>query len=492
MPILFIIICMLFLSSCSKTPAEEVVEKTGPSKAITHTVEPSEENTAQPTKNITTSIPELTTTPIPVTKSEFTRFDYASTSTILPEDVLNEIYYYGAGGGGFEPRVFHYCQNEKTPTITLGFSQLTDDELSILEYSPLFITCGWKQNEQVRITVTDEDNYSQVENVSAYPETQDPVKPVFGYVVQLAPEAFNIDIGKYKISFEGESGRLDETLIVIDQNREHVGYNDDGLILSNFVPNDIVGIVFYPDGQPPFWQSFQIGKSGTLLIKEFPTGMDVYTIFSESSGYITTKSWNTTAAIKCGEALPTRIGTKGLLGRWLELAPFLRGTGLKLFSKPEYGAPLIAQFPYESPHGPYIRILSEPVCGDNSTWWKIQTSDNQIGWAVESDEHSYYFLGSSYVASETNYGMSTCYTDLVLGQAIRVTYTDGAPLNLRDGPNLTANILDKIPEGTRLLIKGGPECEIWNEVWWNIESKSGISGWVVEKTEDGVYLEGWK
>jgi len=479
--ILTIVLGALLLSFCSPAPTDEVGVNPSAVIIITPTNKQIAENTAKPARK--------TTTPDSVMAN------LANASTILPEGVLEEIRFYGGGGGGEEPGAFHYCQNEKTPKLTLGVSEMTDVELSLLYDSSIFVTCGWHANEQVTITVTAQDGSRHVENVTAYPESWDPDKPVFGYIVAVSPETFGFAVGNYKIRFEGESGTINASLDVFPTESERADYDNGGIFLSNFSPNDLAYIVYYPRGQHPISQSYQIGQSGTLLIKEIPWEIETYAILSRQSGYITTLSFGSlgvTSPIKCRNALPTKIGPRGILGQWLPLAPFLQDTGLKLYSRPDYDAPVTARFSYESPHGPYVRILSEPVCGENATWWKILTSENQIGWAVESDEHSYYFVGSVYLGVSTNYGWPDCYSELVVGEAVRVTFTVGTPLNLREAPNLSANIVDKIPEGTRLIIKDGPNCDADPGVWWKIEMSNGTSGWVVENTRQANYLEAWK
>jgi hypothetical protein len=264
--------------------------------------------------------------------------------------------------------------------------------------------------------------------------------------------------------------------------------------LSGFEPNDLVSIVYYPKGKPPVWQSFQISDSGNLLVEYEPEAdrkdRGLYAIFSRNSGYITTvpRTQRTTSPVKCGQALPTRISSR--YSEWLYLAPFLKGEGLNLYAKPASREPGSQIFPYNSANGPYVRVLSGPVCGENSTWWKIQTASNQVGWAMESDEHSYYFLGSS-LSSTTNLGSSKCSTTLVPGQAVRVTFTDGAPLNVRQAPNLSADVLNEIPEGTRLILRDSPRCED-SHTWWYVEAEDGGLGWTVEGLDQTLYLEAWK
>jgi hypothetical protein len=486
--ILITVFGTFLLSSCSPTPTDEVDGMPAEKIHITPTNEQFTENTAQSTIKVTQS------PTIPTKNSEFVVFDLVNANTILPEGVLEEIMYYGAGGGR-GPVGLHYCQNESEPTITLGLSQITDMELSTLGLEPLYIICGWQENEQVKITVIGSDGKRQIENEKSFPDFWVGNEPNSGFYVEVLSGIFDFVPGEYQIHVEGQSGNVFTNLKVVDSKSKQVNYETEGKIaLSGFEPNDLVSIIYYPKGKPPVWQSFQIGESGNLLVEYEPEAdrkdRGFYAIFSRNSGYITTvpRNQRTTSPVECGKALPTRLDSR--YSEWLYLAPFLKGEGLNLYAKPvskESGSQI---FPYDSPNGPYVRVLSGPVCGENSTWWKIQTASNQVGWAMESDEHSYYFLGSS-LSSTTNLGSSKCSTNLVPGQAVRVTFTDGAPMNVRQAPNLSADILNKIPEGTRLFIRDGPSCED-SHTWWYVETEGGDLGWAVEGLDQTLYLEAWK
>lgn len=73
------------------------------------------------------------------------------------------------------------------------------------------------------------------------------------------------------------------------------------------------------------------------------------------------------------------------------------------------------------------------------------------------------------------------------GLHIRVTFTDGTPLRLRDGPGKSATVLKTIPEGGKMTIVGGPQC-VSAGVWWQVKLDSGGQvGWVLEG-ENNVYF----
>ncbi len=83
-----------------------------------------------------------------------------------------------------------------------------------------------------------------------------------------------------------------------------------------------------------------------------------------------------------------------------------------------------------------------------------------------------------------------------VGDSIRVTYTDGTPLRLRSSPEVRKdNIVELIPEGTRMTVLDGPECaprpgRSDSFVFWKVRvSTSGLTGWVAEGDLHNYYIE---
>ncbi len=67
-----------------------------------------------------------------------------------------------------------------------------------------------------------------------------------------------------------------------------------------------------------------------------------------------------------------------------------------------------------------------------------------------------------------------------IGVTVEVFNTDGLGLNMREGPGVSFAIVELLPEGTRLVIIGGPE-EVDGFVWWKVQKvDSQVQGWVAE------------
>jgi hypothetical protein len=451
-------------------------------------------------------LPTLTAT-IPTLPSEIAEpvvFDPASANTVLPDEILQEVTYYPGGGGG--PDDLFYCHNEKEPTLVLGLNEATDLEISKAYLPFIFVTCGWQENEQVTITIINPEGQSFQQTSSPAPDppayASGPLKgywvgqPAFPMEILQGKAGDSSDLfrlhgivrvmpGTYQLQFEGQSGSVRTSVQVIrtDQARAEIS-SQGGIILFGLAPNERVQIIYYPEQGEPAWNEYQTVSNGQLWIKELPPGL--YSFFGEISGYIGNAGGFGPATLKCGNALPTRTGP----GDFPRLAAFLKETGLPLYREPDLNSLLMAVFSYESPRGPYVFTISQPICVENSTWWKVRTMDNQVGWVMESDEQSYYF--------EDGFSSPDCdvTSKFVIGEVVRVTMTDGKPLNLQQTPERSTSILAEIPEGTRLTIRDGPQCGTENTRWWYVETDTNLSGWVAEGTrrnsQDIYYLEPWR
>ena len=436
----------------------------------------------------------------PIVDPQELTFSEQDLHTTTPDDVLEEVFYYGGGGGGDD---LDYCHNETTPTLVLGLTEMTQAEYLFI--NPIIVTCGWEEGEQVTVTVVGIDGTQAVETWTARAEHNIDDGSVTGYYVDLESISLNvpasgpdldryalhgIPVGVYRIRFEGQSGRVDADLRVTPATSGQAKKDvNGGIYLFGFAADDRVRVFYYTETGPPVWQEYELNPSGELWISGIPDDIDAYAIFSQETGYITTlniHSFGATAALKCGNALPTRTRP----GEFLRLANFLRGEGLKLHASPDASSPITDYFPYENPQRAFVRTISLPVCAGDATWWKVQTLENQIGWTIESNEQDYFLIDYGLIGAHPE--ACETFSDMVVGDVGRVTFTDGAPLRMHQSPDLSAPIVNKIPEGTRFVIEEGPQCGLEGALWWFIETDDGSNGWVINSINGIDYLEPWK
>lgn len=72
----------------------------------------------------------------------------------------------------------------------------------------------------------------------------------------------------------------------------------------------------------------------------------------------------------------------------------------------------------------------------------------------------------------------------------RVAYTDGSNMRIRKKPGFNEEIVDSVPEGTKITITEGPVC-VDNVTWWKISGgpKSNEEGWMAEHNNKVYWLE---
>ena len=59
--------------------------------------------------------------------------------------------------------------------------------------------------------------------------------------------------------------------------------------------------------------------------------------------------------------------------------------------------------------------------------------------------------------------------------------TQSDPVVLRSGPRRAATKIDSLPTGTRMNVIGGPTCDESVSWWyWEVQTESGVTGWVSE------------
>jgi hypothetical protein len=75
---------------------------------------------------------------------------------------------------------------------------------------------------------------------------------------------------------------------------------------------------------------------------------------------------------------------------------------------------------------------------------------------------------------------------LMINQPARVT--PGAPNNLRALPNVTAELVGRMPGGSEFMVLQGPVCDAAGLAWWQV-SYEGLIGWTVEGQGSEYYTE---
>lgn len=142
------------------------------------------------------------------------------------------------------------------------------------------------------------------------------------------------------------------------------------------------------------------------------------------------------------------------------------------------------------PGGAVFDVLDGPVCADGFNWWQV-TYDAFTGWTPEGSGADYWVEPyeapvptPTPVLIVSNFEPPIGVVNVVeVGARVRVINedpnTDGITLIIRAEPSRNAEPVAEVAEGDLLTIIGGSE-EADGLRWWQIETESGIQGWVIE------------
>lgn len=117
--------------------------------------------------------------------------------------------------------------------------------------------------------------------------------------------------------------------------------------------------------------------------------------------------------------------------------------------------------------GTYTLVLSQSGADDTGT---IHLSINRQGQLTSSD------------ASQDADGNSFAQYNLYIDDVAEVFTTGNDRLNLRSGPGLDYEIVDKLERGERVTLLEGPRKESGYS-WWRVRAADGAEGWAVERVE---------
>lgn len=106
-------------------------------------------------------------------------------------------------------------------------------------------------------------------------------------------------------------------------------------------------------------------------------------------------------------------------------------------------------------------VLSGPVSADGLPWYELDTDDYGQGWAA----------GGFLTLANDNASRDSFPVDAVLS----VQTDDGSNLNLREEPNIDGALIDKLPDGSRVVVLDGP-VSADDYTWYQLDTDLG-TGW---------------
>jgi hypothetical protein len=353
---------------------------------------PGNTSSTQPPDQTTTDVATVANSP----KTETQSFDINSTNAVLPSDILQEVIYYGSGGG------LDCDGNYSEPTI---FSDPRDSELMLRTQ---LITCAWESSQTLQGKITYPDGA-----VKNFPITADERGVAY---LNFAPSLSEAE-GVY--TFEISNG-----VVTLQSNAyfhtptvpRAYEVSDTQIFLHNFMPKEKVQLFAYDciDKSDSAcntysfigWEEYKAGDDGDLLIN-IPNKEIYYSIMSSTGieipfesekriqGFIESKPANekyknyfeeSRAYLRCNANTSTKIKLVSYENWGMVETP--DGSDLPIYSNPRTSARVIDNYSFNQE----FLIIEGPFCFKNGIWWSVRQDWNSDsnGYAVEFDGN-YYF-----------------------------------------------------------------------------------------------------
>src|SRR6266498_818399 len=322
-------------------------------------------------------------------------------NTVPPDEILNEIGYFGRGGGGPS----WYCMEEgklvsySEPTILLD---PVDTELML---ESVFVTCGWSRFGGLIGTITYPDGRIETHKLRSN---------LLGTGILSFTPTLSDPEGIYQFEISDKRTSLESNAYFRFPSVPRLyELNDTQLLFYNFLPGESVRLFSYAPNDPEnpsrwdfvSWQEYMMGQNGSLLVNA-PVE-NYYFVAVDSSGlelnaisvnpnksgisFVHSDFTNVIEKIKEHDEKSEsyracKNNTMTHLVLYYDSFSGIRVKSIKspllLYSQPRYTARVIQEISL----GKLMYIHSGPYCYDNSLWW-------EVGEANEKDVNKRLFGG---------------------------------------------------------------------------------------------------
>lgn len=299
-------------------------------------------------------------------------FDLSESNQVLPEDVLQEVAYFGGGGGDWECPVDrgdeHYVISAPDQAEWLSDVRI--------------ISCGWRPEETISVTVT------HAGAVYATDILQHHGGDLAEYFLPLSE---SMPLGDYVVVMEAPSGRAETTVnIYLPSEPRLYSVDDTKLVLYSFVPDETVRLFAYQADREVLllklsgWSQYQVDSSGKLVIHAPENA--VYYVVGNGSGLVENGSFRHSGR----ENRPILIAPCGGLPSYLESSHTSKPnasveSAVDLRQEPALSSVVQSQV---AP-GTLVSLWQGPRCVDSTPWWLIRIANGQSGWMPEYQDGVY-------------------------------------------------------------------------------------------------------
>lgn len=277
----------------------------------------------------------------------------------------------GGGGPGLE------CEYEKK----LGVSHyLFEQKLDLMEeYTS--VTCGWKKGDVVRTSI----QYPNGKLVTQTSVVGGNFATGLGSVVSSMRPMLDDPAGEYRLTFQGSTGTLVDTVTYRSPRGAHVYWlGDNRLLLYGFAPHEKVTLVAYdPEGSFLNWQDVQVKQDGGVVVStSYPDDSLV-----RASGAQTLQDLEILlhkGSIETAVEMCTR--TRGAQFSYGRAGEAIALGGITMYAWPDSRSKVVGRLQNQE----RLTIQGDARCAEGMRWWQVKTRNGLVGYAPEADTKSYY------------------------------------------------------------------------------------------------------
>ena len=333
----------------SETPSRLLEPE--PITATKETTPTAKKFTATPTS--TMSLIENTVTP-----DEDPYFSLVNANTTPPQDIIQEIMYFGGAGGG-------YCDRMVGESEYLEISVCPNDVIELMGLLRLTVT-GVESGDAVTLTITYPDNNQLIVELTA---------DSGGYITYDYIPEITDQTGEYIFYFQTPKGNIQQVIRVIQPAipRLYLVPEEKMLILYNFSPNEHIRLFYYGSTFDSVgfkaWKSYQTDDQGSISIKYTDLEDPLFVAVGDITGQVTFQEkgedaleevWAGGDVICPGAPPPLGI-------RWEDNVMVTTNIIAKIENYEEISYTNI-------PAGTKLQIdfnWTAPICENESIWWPV-------------------------------------------------------------------------------------------------------------------------
>lgn len=429
-------------------------------------------------------------------------FDLDTMNTRLPEDIIQEVGYFGGMGGCGR---FCNCiiKDDDGPTVFME-----RDAIEVMGNLGAEV-CGLTANEVVNLSVTRPDGVRlafQTISDNVNTSQADDYSATFEYVPGLEDP-----LGDYLFQFQGNGWSIEKSVSLQDVKTPHLFIDPENhlLILYKFQPNENVRVLAYAVGESGNklmgWKAFQTDENGkreirnSLEAKFVAIGEESGQVWGNTKGYFE-GDWfgiHPGTSIYCpGAPIPAGIRPGGYAVVTADALPYYEIV-YDVNDSGVYGVQSLTRkgtLPKDTP----LKIDSNPVCHHGQFYWTVRCLGAACGYVTvpEAGLDGYYLQPVDEFALPPTpevVNLPACPgplpTRLRVGMSAQVTTSGMAPqLALRAQPSLSAEKVHVIAAGRKMVILEGPVCAD-GSYWWRIRSEQGFEGWSREGDNQDYWID---